>query len=494
MKLSELLLKTRIYYESLLFDHDINKIVINSKESGTNDIFVAIRGNTNDGHNFISEVINNGTKTIFVEEAYYAKLIYPNINIIKVRDTKKILGIISSCFYDYPSLKVDLTGVTGTNGKTTIASLIHNIYKFINIPASLIGTNGIFLHDKYLPNENTTPNSLVINEILADGNKDNINHVVMEVSSHSVKEQRVGQIAFDTMIYTNFSLDHLDYHKTLDDYFYNKVLSFAYLGNHINDKLALMNGDDEYSDKFIQFVHVNTYTYGLNEPNDFRARNVSCTLNNITFDIFFRDKFLGHVSTNKLFGFYNIYNLLAVLSFFHLKGYDLNLILNKLNNLTKVKGRFEKVETKHPINIFIDFAHTPKGVYKILQEVKLITNKKVIVVIGCGGDRDKTKRPIMGKIATTLADFTIFTSDNPRSENEQAIIDDILKGVVNDNFIAIPNRRLAIDYAVKTASNSDLILILGKGHEEFQIIKGVKYHFSDYEEALLALNNRFMED
>jgi UDP-N-acetylmuramoyl-L-alanyl-D-glutamate--2,6-diaminopimelate ligase len=495
MKLLELLEKAKLYHhKETVIDHFINKIAVNSKDINKDDVFVAIRGNTNDGHDFIAEVIASGCKTIFYEDTFYRLKSYPNVNMIKVHDTKKALGILSSCFYDHPSQKMDVVGVTGTNGKTTITSLIHHIQELCGVPSTLIGTNGIYFNGTKQDTENTTPSSVKMNEIMDESLKLGIKHAVIEVSSHAVKEQRISQIDFDTMIYTNFSLDHLDYHGTKDDYFYNKALAFAYLGNHYNDKLVLLNGDDPYFKQFYNFIHVQTYSYGLEEHNDFRARNIVCDIERISFDLYYQNRFIDHFSTTQVFGFINVYNLLAALGYFYLKGYDLNKIKACLNKLPKVKGRFEKVETEYPVHAFVDFAHTPKGVYKILQEVKMITKQRIITVIGCGGNRDKIKRPQMANIATTFSDFTIFTSDNPRGEDPEQILNDMLKGVVNDSFISQVDRHKAIEMAINMASEDDIVLILGKGHEVYQLVKGIKYYFNDYEEAYNAIHKRYMEE
>lgn len=495
MKLSELLTRSNIRFNpDILIDHSINKISIHSKTIEKNDIFVAIRGSTHDGHEFIEEAIERGCTTIVYEDPYYSLQAFEGVNSIYVSDTKKTLALLSRWFYKDPGQDLKILGVTGTNGKTTITTIIHQLYRLLKESSTLIGTNGIYLNDDYFPTVNTTPNALILQQQFRKSVDLGIKQAILEVSSHAIKEQRVSQIDFHAMIYTNFSQDHLDYHITVDDYFYNKALSFAYLGNQYNEKYALFNGDDEYVKRFLEVSQVKNYTYGLKEPNDFRAVNVVCSLEEMAFDFYVFGENVGRFKTTKLFGFYNIYNLLAVLSYFYLEGYPLDIIRSLVPKIKQVRGRFERVETDYPLHVFIDFAHTPKGVYKLLQEVKLITSQPVITVIGCGGNRDRTKRPLIGKITTQLSDFTIFTDDNPRHEKSEQILDEIVKGAVNNHFLTIPDRREAIEFAIRFAKKGDLVLILGKGHETVQEIGGVTYPFDDYEEAKRAIEQRFMEE
>lgn len=495
MTIRELLTCAQIRFDpNQLIDHDINKIAIHSKTIEKGDVFVAIRGSTHDGHDYIEEAIGRGCGTILYEDPYYSLTPMTGVNAIRVPDTKKALALLSRWFYGNPGQDLTVVGVTGTNGKTTITTIIHRLHRLLNEPSTLIGTNGIYLNDEYVPTVNTTPNALTLYQTFRQSVDRGIKRVAIEVSSHAIKEQRVSQIDFHGMIYTNFSHDHLDYHVTVDDYFYNKALSFAYLGNQYNEKFALFNGDDEYAKRFYEVSQVRNYTYGLKEQNDFRALNAVCSLDRLAFDLSIFGQPYGRFETNNLFGFYNLYNLLAALSYFFLEGYDLDRIRPLVPLIPQVRGRFEKVKTPYPIDVIIDFAHTPKGVYNLLQEVKLITNQPIITVIGCGGDRDRAKRPLIGKIVTSLSDFAIFTDDNPRDERSDKILDEIVKGAVNNHFLTIPDRREAIQFAVRFAKKGDLVLILGKGHETTQEIGGVTYPFDDYEEAKRAIEQRFMEE
>lgn len=492
MELYNLLTKANIYYDkNKVYNHLINKIENNSVNIEINDIFVAIKGEDTDGHDYIFEAIKKGAKTIIYEDKYYEYKSFDAINLIKVHDSKKALAILTNYFFDEPSKKINLVAVTGTNGKTTVTSMIYNLLRLINKGCTLIGTTGIKINEKELETINTTPSTLVINQVLNQSILNNISNVVMEVSSHAIKQQRVSQLDINTVIYTNFSHDHLDYHKTFDDYFYSKGLLFSYLGNYFNEKKIILNGDDKFYKKFIRLSNVKYYTYGINEDNDFQAKDIICDIDKIAFDFYYYNEFIGYVNTNNIFGFFNVYNLLAILTYFYINNYDMNIVLDKIQYLNCTKGRMQKVENKFNISVFIDYAHSPDSVYRVLNEIKMISKKNIICVVGCGGNRDKLKRSIIGKITTSIADYVIFTSDNPRFEDPNSIINDIVKGACNNNYICIENRKEAIKYAIDTVGDNDVVVVLGKGHENYQVIKDKRVFFSDYDEVTNSLNTRF---
>ncbi len=442
----------------------------------------------------LGDAIKKNVKTIIYEDRYYDFQEYPNINMIKVHDSKKALAILANCFYEEPSLHVNLIGITGTNGKTTVSTMIYQLYHLLNEKATLIGTNGIMISDESRESKNTTPSSLIIQKTIHDSLKKAITHVVMEVSSHSIKQERVTQLDFNTIIYTNFSHDHLDYHKTFDDYFYSKALLFSQLGNYLNGKKVLFNGDDKYYKRFMRLTNVLSYTYGIDVENDFQARDIICDVDKISFNFYCFNEFIGMVNTNNIFGFFNVYNLLAMMAYFYMNDYDMNAIFEKLPLLKGVKGRMQKIENSHHLNVFIDYAHTPDSVFRVLNEIKMISKKRIICVVGCGGNRDALKRPIIGKIATNLASLVIFTTDNPRYENPTNIISDIIQGASQNNYIVIENRSKAIQYAVDASDENDVVVVLGKGHENYQIIDNEKLYFSDFEEVTKYINLRFNHD
>ncbi len=492
MDLYELLSKSKIrFIKDLIINHSVNNLVTSSKEAGINDLFIAIKGEINDGHDFIVDVINKNVQTIIYEDPYYDYLHFDNINLIRVKDTKKALAILASSFYGEPSKKVNLIGVTGTNGKTTVSTLISKSFNLLGEKCTLIGTTGINMNGEFYPTENTTPQSLILQKMIYTSLNKEIKNVVMEVSSHSIKQERISQLDFNTIIYTNFSHDHLDYHKTVDDYFYTKGLLFSSLGNFFNEKKVLFNGDDKYYKRFMRLTNVESYTYGIGKDNDFQARDIVCDVDKIIFQLFCFDEFIGYVDTNNIFGFYNVYNLLAILAYFYLEGYDMKKVLSVMPQLSGAAGRMEKVKNDFSLNVFVDYAHTPESVYRVLKEVKLISKRKIICVIGCGGDRDSLKRPQIGRITTSLADVAIFTSDNPRNEAPENIIENMIEGASKDNYLVIIDRSEAIKQAIEIMDKNDCVIILGKGHENYQIIKDQKRYFSDTEEALRQINNRF---
>ncbi|HEY8365423.1 MAG TPA: UDP-N-acetylmuramoyl-L-alanyl-D-glutamate--2,6-diaminopimelate ligase [Haloplasmataceae bacterium] len=483
MDLYTLLRLSKIPFTDKIVNHEVSQICDNSQEVVKDGVFIAIKGENRDGHDYILDVIKKGIKTIIYEDHYYDYINIEQVNFIKVHDTKKTFALISACFYQHPSKQMNVIGVTGTNGKTTTSTLIYNLYRLLQEKCTLIGTNGIYIGQNLKPNINTTPSAKSIQSILHESLTSGIKNVVMEVSSHARKQQRVSQLDFNTIIFTNFSQDHLDYHKTFEDYFYSKALILSSLGNYLSDKRVILNGDDKYYKRFLTFSNVENYTYGLGSHNDFQAREINCAVDNIYFHFYGFNKFLGVCNTNNLFGFFNVYNLLAVLSYFYLENYEISKVLEVIPKLQGVKGRMEKVISSSSLNVFIDYAHTPDSVFRVLKEIKMLACRRVICIIGCGGNRDPLKRPIMGKITTDLADLVIFTADNPRDEEVSDIITEMIKGTEKNNYLVIENREEAIQYAIRIMNDRDIVVILGKGHENYQIVKSEKKTFSDYEVA-----------
>lgn len=492
MDLYTLLGKCKIpFNKNKIKNHEIKLVSDNSKKTNTDGIFVAIKGEVHDGHDYIFACVKQKVKTIIYDDLYYDYLCFPNTNMIRVHDTKKVLSLLANYYYKEASLNVNLIAATGTNGKTTVTTLIYNMFCLLNEKCSIIGTNEIKIAEDNFISKNTTPGALMIHKLIYKSLQKEIKNVVMEVSSHALKQQRISQLDFDTIIYTNFSHDHLDYHKTFDDYFYSKALLFNCLGNYLNDKKVLFNGDDNHYKKFMALTNVEYYTYGIGSHNDFQARNIICDVDYISFHYYCFNEFIGIVNTNNIFGFFNVYNLLACISYFYINHYNMDEIFNIMPQLNGVKGRMQKVINPFGINVFIDFAHSPDSVYRILKEIKIISKKRIITVIGCGGNRDPLKRPLIGKITTNLCDFVIFTSDNPRYENPNFIIKEIVKGAVRNNYKMIENREDAIKYAINFIKKDDIVVILGKGHEDYQIINGNKHHFNDYDTASYYINYYF---
>ena len=433
-------------------------IKVDSRLVKEGDTFIAIREVSNDGHKYVMDAIKRGATTVIVEEGEYP------VNTIVVSDTKKYLEeYLENNYYDQIK-KLKLIGMTGTNGKTTTCFLIYQALNKIGIKCAYIGTLG-FYTDKIHTLNNTTPNLYEIYNMLLYCIEDNYEYVVMEVSSQGIAMGRVNTLIFDYVIFSNLTIDHLDYHKTIDNYILEKQKLF----NMTNNSIAIINVDDKYKDYFMLNNNNNNITY-FKSNCDYVISDINTSLDGTSF------KLNNDVYNTNLIGEYNIYNLSIVIILLKLLNIDsINKIISELNF---PKGRMDIIKYKDN-NIIIDYAHTPDAVLKIIKEVSKIKHNKIITLIGCGGNRDKSKRPIMGEIATTYSDYVIFTSDNPRRENPKKIIKDITCKLDKQNYKIIVNRQKAIKNAIQMLSKNDILLLLGKGHEEYQIIKNKKKPFSD---------------
>ena len=418
------------------------------------DIFVALK-KANDGHKYVLDAIKNGASKVIVEEGNY------DVETIKVADTHKYLV---NYLYDnyYDKIKdLKLIGMTGTNGKTTTCFLIYQALNKLGIKCAYIGTIGFYLDKKIKPLNNTTPDILEIYELLLECVKNNVEYVVMECSSHALDMHRLDKLEFKYGIFSNLTMDHLDYHKTIENYIKAKQKLF----DKVTTK-TLVNSDDEYKDYFIRD---NTITYGLN--GNYKLSDID--LNNRTF------KVNNKTYKTNLIGKHNIYNLLVVIALLS----ELKLDTKVVEDLTCPPGRMDIVNKGDNL-IIIDYAHTPDAVSKIINSIKELKHNKIITIIGCGGDRDSFKRPIMSNIACTNSDYVIFTNDNPRSENPNNIISDMLHNLDKFNYEIILNREKAIIKGIQMLEKNDILLVLGKGHENYQIINGVKHHFDDKETVI----------
>ena len=429
----------------------------NSKIVKKGDTFVALRGVNNDGHNYIKEAIKNGTTKVVVEEGTYS------VETIKVDNTHDYLVNELDKMYGNDIKKLKLIGVTGTNGKTTTCFLCHEYLNKHGKKCGYIGTIGFYINDFIRPLSNTTPDVLEIYNMLLECIKENCEYVVMEVSSHSLSYNRLGNLMFDYVVFTNLTEEHLDYHKTMENYALDKQKLFYKLKNN---GFALINIDDEYSKYFI-LEHNNNITYGKGNC-DYKINSIKMNSKETSF--YLND----NLYKMNLLGEYNVYNMSIVI-----------ILMSKIFNdfidvstLTAPVGRLETIYDKGRI-IMIDYAHTPDAVEKVLNNVKNIASGRIITIIGCGGDRDKYKRPIMGKIASDISDVCIFTSDNPRNENPMNIINDMLEGITKKNVKVEESRREALNMGLHICKKNDILLVLGKGHENYQIIGNKKYPFND---------------
>lgn len=482
MKLDELI--EYLQYEDLVnFKNvEISGISYNSKTTKKGDIFICLTGEHTDGHNYAQMAIDNGAAALLCER----KLDCIKIPQVIVDSTRHKIADIADRFYSSPSKGINLIGITGTNGKTTVTHLIQKIFEENNEKCALIGTLGYKLtsNGEYRDAKHTTPQAPELQatlRMIKDVEK--IDNVVMEVSSHALDQNRIGGCRFNGAVLTNLTQDHLDYHITMDNYFKAKALLFERLkeGN-----FAVINADDDYAGRFLSVIPegVRVYTYGVKNKADLNAKDINFSLNGAEFTVVTdNNEYRVNLHMN---GMFSVYNVLAALASAVAMGIDINIALRTLENVHGVAGRFEVVNKK-PL-VIVDYAHTPDGLENVLKSAREITPKdgKLICLFGCGGDRDATKRPKMGKIAQDLADKIVITSDNPRSEDPQQIITDIIAGLqsVNpDKVIVEPDRGEAIALLKTFAQNNDVVLIAGKGHEDYQILKDKTIHFDDREEA-----------
>lgn len=482
MKLDELI-EYLDYKDLINFKNiDITGISYNSKTTKKGDIFVCLVGEHTDGHEFAQNAIEAGAAALLVER----KVEGTKIPQVVVASTRHKIADIADRFYSSPSKGINLIGITGTNGKTTVTHLIQKIFEENNEKCALIGTLGYKLssNGEYRDAKHTTPQAPELQatlRMIKDVEK--IDNVVMEVSSHALDQNRVGGCRFNGAVFTNLTQDHLDYHITMDNYFKAKALLFEHL---TEGDFAVINADDEYGDRFISVVPegVRVLTYGVRQQSDVMARNINFSLNGAEFTLVANAK--EHKVNLHMNGMFSVYNVLAAVTAALAIGIDIETALKALQNVKGVAGRFEVV-VKKPL-VIVDYAHTPDGLENVLKSAREITPEdgKLICLFGCGGDRDATKRPKMGAIAEKLADKIVITSDNPRSEDPQTIITDIiagLKSVNTESVIVEPDRGTAIGLLKTIANNNDVVVIAGKGHEDYQILKDKTIHFDDREEA-----------
>lgn len=447
-------------------------IKCDSRKVEKGDLFIALKGHKVDGHDYAKEAINRGASYAVLEKSQGLK------NEIIVNDTYQFLCYLldKECKKEVNGLK--LIGVTGTNGKTTICYLIYSIMKMLDIKCAYIGTIGYYRDKKIKDLSNTTPDILEIYNLLRDAYSNNYEYVVMEVSSHALDYKRVEGLKFDVLVFTNLTEDHLDHHKTMGNYLQSKLKIFNYFKD---GGIIIVNSDSYYGKYFMR----NNYKK-VGKEGDYKIISYDNTFNgtDIVFEI---DNRVYNVHIN-LINLYNVYNYLMALAVINVLGIDIDRIIEVSSKLEAPKGRCDMIRYNNAL-IVIDYAHTPDAVSNVISGFRRMSEGRIITIIGCGGNRDRKKRPIMGEIATSKADFVIFTNDNPRGEDENTIMGDILNGVNKDNYIVIFDRKKAIEEGIKRLKEGDILLILGKGHEDYQIIGSNIYHFDDKEVALEYIKN-----
>ena len=471
MKLGELLKEIEIIERTADLDAEIGDISYDSRATRKGDLFVAIRGFESDGHRFIGSAADAGAAVVLCEEK-------PEISIpyVLVQNSREALALASKKFFGDPTNEMKLVGVTGTNGKTTTTMLIKHVLENAGEKCGLIGTNQNMIGDKVLPTERTTPESYELQKLFREMADEGCKYVVMEVSSHSLVLDRVAGLRFEVAVFTNLTQDHLDFHKTMEEYAGAKARLFA------RCDMAAINIDDEWGGYMAERAACPVFTYSEKKLEaDLVAKDIRLSPSNVKF-LALAGSSLERV-TLEIPGKFSVYNAMSVISACLLLGLSLNTVCDSLRTAKGVKGRVEVVPTPGNFTILIDYAHTPDALENVIRSMKEVSTGRVVVLFGCGGDRDKTKRPIMGEIATTLADYAIITSDNPRTEVPADIIADILAGVKapKNRYKVIEDRIEAISYAIDSHVEGDLIILAGKGHETYQIIGKTKHHMDERE-------------
>jgi UDP-N-acetylmuramoyl-L-alanyl-D-glutamate--2,6-diaminopimelate ligase len=456
-------------------DVEIQRIVFDSRIAAAGDVFVAQKGTAFDGHNFIKQVVNQGCKVIVCEEV--PSDLTDDVTIVSVTDTHMVLGLLASNFYDHPSSKFKLVGITGTNGKTSIASLLHRLFSQLGYKSGLLSTVRNLIGEKEISATHTTPDAVSINYLMNEMAGVGCDYVFIEVSSHAIDQQRISGLEFDGAVFTNITHDHLDYHKTFDAYIKAKKQFFDNLSS---DAFALINLDDKRGRVMVQNTSAKVETYSLHHISDIKGKVLESHFDGTMLSINNTEVW------TQLIGEFNASNLLAVYGVASLLGQDANEILEQLSTLKTVDGRFEYLRSNTGITAVIDYAHTPDALSNVIKTINNIRQGggQLITVVGAGGNRDKSKRPEMARIASNGSDKVILTSDNPRDEDPAAIINDMNTGVEahrRQKVLSITDRKEAIRTACMLAQTGDVILVAGKGHEHYQEIKGVRTHFDDKE-------------
>lgn len=455
---------------SIDFDFEVHDIQMDSRLIQENDIFIALKGANVDGHSFIPSAVQKGAKLIISEREV------EGYNCVVVQDGYRVMGTLAYYFYGEPSKDMEVIGVTGTNGKTTSTTLLYKALNAMGRKTGLIGTNGLYYPEGFIPLNNTTPDGLLLMRYFKQFKDLGIQSVVMEVSSHALVLGRVDHIQYKVGVFTNLTQDHLDFHKDMEDYFNAKKKLFERLPE---DGYAIINADDFTCEGLKACTKAIVSSYGVKD-GDFKAENLILAMENTQFDID------GMHIQSDLLSIANVYNLSAVYAVLKVLGYDKEEIASIVSSLPHIDGRMEKVYNGEFLAL-VDYAHSPDSVENALTFLSEIKKGKLIALVGCGGDRDKTKRPKMAKVACEKADVAILTSDNPRTEDPEAILKDMQEGLNYSNYYVIVNRKEAIQKAILMAQPGDIIAVLGKGHEDYQIIGTTKYHFSDKEEILEAI-------
>ena len=455
-------------------------------------VFVCVEGFKTDGHNYVSAALSRGAAAVVAQKPVEVP---EGVPLVLTGDSRKALALMGAALAGFPSRKLTMVGVTGTNGKTTTTYLIEEIFKEVGYKVGLIGTIMNKIGDRILPVTNTTPESLDLQLLLKEMVDEGVTHVVMEVSSHALELDRVAGVEFDTAVFTNITLDHLDFHKTMDNYLAAKKKLFANLERYSGKqkkKYGIVNIDDPKAGEITEAVTGQVLTYGVDKDCDLKAGSINLRANGVAFDV---STPKGDICLGlRLTGLFNVYNALAAMAVGFVEGIELDSIKKALEFVKGIPGRLEKVDEGQEFSVLVDYAHTPDGLENIITSARGFAAGRVITVFGCGGDRDRSKRPVMGELSARLSDFSVLTSDNPRTEDPMFILSQIETGARKagdtSKYTVIPDRREAIAYAVNMAQSGDVVLIAGKGHETYQLVMDKVLHFDDREVAAEILKQR----
>ncbi|UOE92933.1 UDP-N-acetylmuramoyl-L-alanyl-D-glutamate--2,6-diaminopimelate ligase [Alkalihalobacillus sp. LMS39] len=454
---------------------NITSIEMDSRSVKQGSLFVCLKGFHVDGHDYIDEAINKGAVAILSERA-----IHVSVPVIVVKDTSLALAVIANHFFHYPTNQLTLIGVTGTNGKTTTTHIIEKMVQNAKRKTGLIGTMYKKIGEVTYETQNTTPESLELQRTFAQMVSNEVEVAIMEVSSHALDLGRVRGSNFDIGVFTNLTPDHLDYHETMEKYKQAKGLLFSQLGNRYDKdtrKVAVLNEDDPATNQYKRMTAAQVITYGIKQQSDVMAHSISMKTSGTHFNL--KTPVGSSDVSMKLVGMFSVYNVLAAVSTSVALGIKLDTIVESIEQIEGVPGRFELVDAGQPFSVIVDYAHTADSLKNVLKTIKEFAKGDVWCIVGCGGDRDRTKRPLMAKIAVDWADYAIFTSDNPRSEDPIAIIDDMKAGVEGRDYHVVLDRKKAIETTIQKAKKEDVVIIAGKGHETYQIIGATTYEFDD---------------
>lgn len=463
----------------------VEHITMDSREVRRGSVFICIKGYTVDGHDFAQQAAVQGAVLIVSEQP----IDLPDTPVLVVADSDRTLGLLAAKFYSYPSKEMQMIGVTGTNGKTSVSGILHSMLMELGKTSAVTGTIGFNLNGELHPSANTTSDALTTQQMIAKAKEAGCSHMTMEVSSHGLVLGRLAGVEFNTAIFTNLTHDHLDFHGTMEEYGHAKGLLFSQLGQNLQEKKqAVLNADDPWSKKYADMTSHPVYTYGVKEAAQFKAGNIEMGDQGTKFTLICPE---GEFAVSmKLLGQFNVSNALAAITALYAEGFELTEVLSALSRISPVEGRMQKVELDAPVSIFIDYAHTPDAIEKAIDAVADFKTNRIIFLVGTGGNRDKTKRPIMAQKAS-VADYVVLTTDDPRYEEYDSILNDLQTGMEHANFACIGDRAEAVRHAIAQAEPGDIIILAGKGHEDYQIIGSTKYPHSDKEIAVQEAMKKF---